>query len=139
MADKGVIVWRGDFGNPESHYAKSVITGVTDDAALSTLITALLAYSDCNAAKRSLLTTTKMTDAVPVADANVDYRGVVYMQDTDLSIHKIEIPAMVSTAVEDTPQGERVTAAALAAIVAAINTATGKTYTGLYGKVIQKT
>ena len=43
MALKGVIIWRGDLGAPESHYSKSQIGEVTDDTALGTLATALTA------------------------------------------------------------------------------------------------
>lgn len=139
MASKGVLIWRGDLGAPESHYAKSQISEVTDDTALGVLQTALAAYTDCNAAKRSFLTLTLGTDSGPGADANVDRKAIIYFRDpTTLKVHSITIPAPVSTAVEDTPEGERVTTTALGVIVAAINTATGKSYTGLYGVVIQK-
>ena len=139
MAAKGIIVFRGDLGNPESHYSKSQVIDVTDDAALATLVTGLVAYTDCNAAKRSFVTATVITDAEPGADANVDRKAVIYMRDpTTLRVHSLTLPAPVATAVEDTVQGERVTAVAGAAIVALVNTATGKSYTFLYGVVIQK-
>jgi hypothetical protein len=137
--NKGVIVWRGDFGRPETHYAKSIIRDVTSDAALETLITSLLSHTDCNSAKRSFNTVNEMTDSAPGADANVDRRAVYYFRDEDLTIKKLELPAPPAIDTENQGQGERVTAAALAAVVAAVNTATGKTYTGLYGKVIQRT
>jgi hypothetical protein len=139
MAAKGLLVWRGDFGSPEGHYAKSGVADVSDDAALAVLQTALAAYSDCNAAKRSYFTQTLGTDALPAADANVDQRAICYFRDpTTLKVHSVTIPAPKSTAIEDKPEGVRVTAAALTAIVAAINTATGKSYTALYGVVITK-
>lgn len=139
MADKGVIIWRGDLGNPETHYSKSQITDVTDATALNTLATALGAYSDCNIAKKSFSSMVLGTDSAPGANANVDRKAIVYMRDgTSLKVHSVTIPAPKSTATEETDQGERVTATALAGIVAAINTATGKSYTGLYGVVLQK-
>lgn len=139
MALKGIIVWRGDLGSPTSHYSKSQVADVSDDTALGTLATALTAYTDCNMAKRSFLTQTLGTDTLPAADANVDRKAIVYFRDpTTLKVHSITIPAPVDTMVEDTAEGERVTSVAAAAIVALLNTATGKSYTALYGVVIQK-
>lgn len=139
MAQKGIVIWRGDLGSPESHYSKSQISDVTDDTALATLVTTLTAYTLCNAAKRSFVTLTLGTDEEPGADANVDRKAICYMRDaTTLKVHSITLPAPVDTAVEDTAEGERVTDAAMTAIVDAINSATGKSYSPLYGVVIQK-
>lgn len=139
MATKGLLVWRGDLGAPEGHYGKSVVAEVTDDTALAIMQTALAAFSDCNAAKRSFFTQTVGTDTMPAASANVDLRAICYFRDpTTLKVHSVTIPAPKSTAYEDKAEGVRVTSAAMTAIVAAINTATGKSYTALYGVVIQK-
>jgi hypothetical protein len=139
MATKGVLIFRGDTGNPRSHYSKTQIEGVSDDTALGTLATALAAYSDANMAKRSFVSNTIGTDVAPVADANVDYKGIAYFRDSsDLSVHSITIPAIKSSAVIVKDEGDRITDAAMTAIVAAIATATGKTLTPLYGVVIQK-
>ena len=139
MALKGVLVFRGDSGAPTTHYSKSQIVDVTAKAALDTLGTALAAYSDANLAKVSMVETTLVTDSAPGVDANVDYKGVIYFRDAaDLKVHSVTIPALKSTAVINTPEGDRVTSVALTAIVAAIATATGNTLTGLYGVVIQK-
>jgi hypothetical protein len=138
MATKGVVIWRGDYGNPKSHYSKSMVSEVTDDAALATMATALAAYSDANYAKRSFLSLTIGTDAAPGASANVDKKAICYFRDpTTLKVHSITIPAPKSSIVEDTDDGDRVTSAGMTAIVSAINTATGKSYTKLYGVVIQ--
>lgn len=139
MPTKGAITWRGDTGNPPSHYSKSLIDSVTDDAALATLITALDALTDCNDAKRTFLTSTLLTDSAPAAGANVDRKAIAYFRHpTTLKTHSVTIPAPVDSACEDTDDGERLTSAAMATIVAAINTATGISYTALYGVVIQK-
>lgn len=139
MATKGVIIWRGDLGNPESHYSKSQVPDVTDDTALGTLVTALDALTDCNDAKRSFISNTLLTDEEPDADANVDRKAVCYFRDpTTLKVHSVTLPAPKSTAVENTDQGERVTSTAMGTVVTAINAATGKSYTALYGVVVQK-
>lgn len=139
MPTKGVIIWRGDSGNPKSHYSKSQIASVTDDAALSTLITALDALTLCNDAKRSFVSNTLLTDSAPGASANVDRKAIAYFRHpTTLKVHSLTIPAPVASACENTDNGERLTAAAMSTIVSAINTATGITYTALYGVVIQK-
>lgn len=141
MATKGVLIWRGDIGKPRSNYSKTQIANVTDDTALGTLATALAAYSDANMAKRSHVTNTIGTDSEPGAtpSANVDSKGIVYFRDaSDLSVHSVTIPALVSTAWEEKDEGYRVTPTAGAAIVSAIATATGNTLTFLYGVYITK-
>lgn len=139
MATKGVLIFRGDLGNPRTHYAKSQIADVIDDTALGVFATGMAAHTECNIAKRSMVTLTIGTDSEPGVDANVDRKAVLYFRDpTTLKVHSITIPAPVDLDVEDTQNGERVTDVAGAAIVALINTATGKSYTWLYGVVIQK-
>ena len=137
--NKGVIVWQGDYGQPESHLSKGVFRDVTDAAALDTLATALLAYTDCNVYAKHFNTVTETGSAAPGVDANVDEKAMIVMKDSaDGKVIKFLIPAPVSTMFEIQGQGDRVTDVALAAIVAAINTATGNTYVGMYGKKLQK-
>jgi hypothetical protein len=137
--NKGIIIFRGDYGNPESHYSKSQVAGVTDTAALDALATALGAYTDCNVAKKSFVTLSLGTDSEPSADANVDKKGIAYFRDTaDLSVHSVTIPAIKDTLIDDDPQGQRINGATMTAIVSAIATATGKTLVPLYGVVVQK-
>ncbi|GAH05801.1 unnamed protein product, partial [marine sediment metagenome] len=69
MPTKGVLVFRGDSGAPTTHYSKSQIVDVTAKAALDTLGTALVAYSDANLAKVSQIETTLVTDEAPGATA----------------------------------------------------------------------
>lgn len=139
MPTNATIIWRGDYGNPESHYSKSQIAGVTDDTALGTLTTALAALTDCNQAKRSFISVTLGTDSAPSADANVDRKAIAYFRHpTTLKTHSLTIPAPVDSACEMTDQGERLTSTAMSTIVSAVNTATGVSYTALYGVVTQK-
>jgi hypothetical protein len=135
---KGVVIYRGDYGNPESDYAKAQLGDVTDDAAFATFLGTLGSHTLCNVAKRSFLTVTLMTDSAPDADANVDRKAILYFRDpTTLKVHSFTIVSPVAADCEPAGQGERLTAAAVTALVAAINTATGKSYTGLYGVVVQ--
>jgi hypothetical protein len=139
MATKGVIIWRGDTGAPRTHYAKSQFTDVISDATLDVFQAAITDLSDANIAKRSFLDTNLETDSAPATDANVDVKGIAYFRDsTTLKVHSFTIPAIVSTAWEALPEGDRLTAAAMATLVTALNVATGNTYTALYGVVIQK-
>lgn len=136
---KAVIVWRGDFGRPPNHYAQTVVKKVTNWAAMTTLTTALQAYSDCNCVSGAWQEIWPQTDALPGVDANVDRRATIYMRNpTTLGVCSITIPAPATSIVEGTAEGERVTDAACAAIVALINTATGESYAALYGIVTQK-
>jgi hypothetical protein len=139
--NKGIIVWKGDLGSPPNNFAKSTIEGVTDDAALSALATALLAHSDCVVARRSFNAVTGVTTTAPGVSANVDNKCTVFMQDpSTLHTISLEIPAVKAASMEvvDNAEFERMTAAALALVVAAVNTATGKSLTGLYGKANKK-
>jgi hypothetical protein len=81
------------------------------------------------------------TDEAPGADppANVDRKAIIYMRDPDtLRVHVLTLASPVDADVEDTPEGERITNAAGVAITGLVNTATGREYTFMYGKVIQK-
>lgn len=133
---KGTIVWRGDAGRPNNHYSISRIEGVTDDTALATLITALAAYSDCNVAKRIFNSITGMTDSEPGTDANVKVKALFTMRNpTNLHVVKYEFPAPKFTAIELGEEGNKLTAAVEAGILAAINTACATSYTALSSNV----
>lgn len=129
-------------GAPPTHYAKSVVNGVIDEAAATTLRTELTTHTKCNLAKGSVASLTIINDAPPEGDppVNVDRRGILYFQNpADFSIKRITIPSPADADVEDAEGGERYTATAGVAIVALINTATGASYNFLWGKVIQVT
>jgi hypothetical protein len=139
--NKGIIVWKGDLGSPPNNFAKTTIEGVTDDIALATLAAALLNHSDCVVARRSFNSVTGVPGGSPGVSANVDNKCTVYMQDpATLHTVSLEIPAVKAASMEivDNAEFERMTAAALAAIVSAVNTATGKSLIGLYGKANKK-
>jgi hypothetical protein len=141
MPNKGVITFRGDLGNPPNNYSRTMIEGVTDAAALATLVSALETHTLCNVAKTSFNAIVAGTDAAPGASANVDNKGTIFMRDpTNLHLVKVSLPAPVDADFEEISGslGERYTAAALTAIVTAINTATGNSYTALYGTRTQK-
>lgn len=139
MATKGVVIWRGDSGAPRTHYAKSQFIDCTNDAALDTFVTAIDALSDANVAKRAFIDTNIETDSAPGTSANVDYKGIAYLRDSStLKVHSFTIPAIKAAGVQADPEGDRITSAYMASIVAALNTATGNTYTALYGVVVQK-
>lgn len=136
---KGTLTFKGDIGSPPNHYSKSIIQEVTDETALATLGTALAAHSTCNLAKTSLSASAIVNDTFPANGSNIDKKAIYYFRDpSDLSVHSITLPAPPAADWEEKDEGDRVTAAALASVVTAINTATGKSYTGLYGVVIQK-
>jgi hypothetical protein len=139
MATKGVVIFRGDNGSPPNNYVKTIIDQVTDDAALAILAPILGGHSDCNVAKRAFSTLTAIADAEPGADANVDRKAICYFKDTVTQhVISVTIPAPKDTSVEMTAEGERVTDAAMLAIEAALETATGRTLASLYGVVVQK-
>jgi hypothetical protein len=140
---KGTIVWVGDRGTSKSpHTGKSIVNDVTDKAALVTLRTALAAYVDCNAGRASVVDFDSGTGSAPGVDANVDERAIIYMKDpSDDSVKSITLPAwdVVTYPLDASSEGDRIAAADVAAITALINTATGNSYVGLWGKHIKRT
>jgi len=136
---KAVYVWRGDLGNPEGHYSKSVVSDVKDIPSAVALHDTLVTHSKASKVKLGFSTSYIYDDEEPGLDANVDKKAIYYMREIATGkMISLTIPAPVDADIEDTPQGERVTAAALAAVTAAINLATEKVFAGLYGIVIQK-
>lgn len=136
---RGIIVYKGDYGSPESNLSKGTFKDVLDSAKLDTLATALIAFSDAVVAAKHFNSVTEVTTTPPGADANVDLKAMIVLKDTgDGSVIKFLIPAPKASLYEATEQGDRVTDANMATITAAVNAATGKTFTPLYGKIIQK-
>ena len=136
---KATLVWRGDFGRPKSNYSQSTISGVIGTTELITLSTALAAHSDCNLAKHAMIWTEQKTDSEPGTNANIDRKAVIYFRNpTTLKVHSVAIPEIVAADIEATPEGIRVTDSAVATIVGLISAATGISYTGLYGVVVQR-
>lgn len=134
---KGVLVFKGDAGRPDNNLAKCLIKGVETNEKLTALATALEAHTDCKVVSRSFNEVTDLAVAAPGANANVDKKGIITMKDPSTgNIVKIEIPAPKAADYTLVGQGERYTSEALSSIVSAVNTATGKTYIGLSGKVI---
>jgi hypothetical protein len=138
----GTIQWKGDRGNPDSkHFSRSKVKNVTDFAALEVLVTALSAFTLCNAARRSVSEWGAGTATPPGVGANIDERAIIYFQDPAGDTHSITIPAWDETTYPLDPEseGDRIADADVAAIVSAINTATGITHVALWGKHIKKT
>lgn len=139
VKDKGILVWKGDLGSPPTHVRRSEVSFPLSQNALGTFFDALLTYTDCKRQKASIVESNQYGDPAPGADVNVDRWAKIFFRDpTTLGIHSFSLPGIKSSAVEGTNRGERVTLAALSAIVTAINTLTGKSYTPLYGVVMQR-
>lgn len=140
---KGTIVWHGDRGTGKSpHTSKSIVNGVIGLTELVTLRTALAAYVDCNAGRASAVDFDAGTPSAPGAGVNVDERAVIYMKDpSDDSVKSITLAGWDTTTypLEASSEGDRIAAADVAAITALINTATGESYSGLWGKHVKKT
>ena len=137
--NKGSIIYLGDYGVPEANKTKSVFRDVTDDAALSTLATALVAYSDAVIAGRSFSAQTDSGASPPAAGVCMDVKAQITLRDSDDGrVIRFLIPAPLDSIFSAEGQGDRVDAVTLAAIATAESTATGKSYVGLYGKKIQK-
>jgi hypothetical protein len=136
---KGVIVWLGDYGVPESHITKNLFREVTDSAALDTLATALSAYTDAVVFTKNFNSVNELGTAAPGVDACMDRKAQITLRDAATGTPlKFLIPAPKASIEEKTGSGDRVNAATMTAIAAAVSAATGKTLTPLHGKIIQK-
>jgi hypothetical protein len=140
MPDKVLVQYRGDLGDPPSNFAQSVIDNPISDAAAVTFLTALDAHTDANISKRVYSTVTSMTGAAPGSGVNIDRKAVLYFRHpTTLRTHNFTVNAIVAADTEEVvgSEGERVTTAAMTAIIGDIETLTGIAFIPLYGVVIQ--
>lgn len=140
MPDKLTVQYRGDLGAPPSNFAQSVVENALSDAASITFLTALALHTDANISKRVFSEITSMTGAAPGSGVNIDRKAVIYFRHpTTLRTHNFTVNAIVAADTEEVvgSEGERVTSAAMTAIVGDIETLTGIAFIPLYGVVIQ--
>jgi len=137
MLSKTTFVVAGEIGDQ----AKVSVLGIEDSTKAGTLRTALANLSDGAFQKQSFSQRTAI-DVAPSAGSNTDYRGILYFQEVaDGGIRRVTIPAIKAANVEDVPGrdgGQRVTAACMATVKAALEAATGDSLISLYGVVVQK-
>jgi hypothetical protein len=140
---RGTIVWHGDRGTGKApHTGRSTIKGVTDKAALLTLAAALAVYTTCNRGRASVNDFDGGTPSAPGVDANVDERAELYFYwEEEDSVVSLTIPSWDTATypLDPASEGDRIVAADVNAIAALMATATGRTYSGLWGKHIKKT
>jgi hypothetical protein len=136
---QGVITFVGDSGKPEDNKVSMNIDGITSDAALATLATALATHTNCNVASRTFIQEFFDDDTAPGTDENVDRYAEIRMRDTDNGkSRRMGLPCPVPADVEVVDRGERMTPSALGTIVSAVAVATGKNLSGVVGPVLQK-
>lgn len=138
MATKGSFVFKGDKGKPNSHTTKAIVDGVTDDAALVVLQAVMQTHTQTVLQQRTFATITSVSTTAPGLDINVDLKAVYYFKNpTTFKVHSLTLPAPPPLDYELTDNGERVKAATVAEVVAAIAVATGVSYIPLYGVITQ--
>lgn len=140
MADttKGTIVWRGDRGRPPGNLFTTRIAVPLSKVKMTDLAWSLKDHTICLRNRVTFLDINSIGDYVPGAGANVDKVAVLYFRDpTTGGVGKISIPCLIAADIENTPNGERVTSTAMTTIIGLLNTATGKSYTPLYGIIKQ--
>jgi hypothetical protein len=142
---KGVVMYRGDTGRPPSNLSTSRISGYAGltDALLETFVEFLEDVTLCNLSGRSYNIKTTGAEAAPDTDANIDIKAHVYMKNpADDTVVRFSYPAPVEADFEETPEGTRMTADALAAFMVAFNACVALTgdnmLVGLYGTKTQK-
>lgn len=128
---KGTIT----FKDAELNFSTMRFTAATGKtkADVTTLSTALQAYTDCDVRAEAIID----KDYSEVAGAgNRDKKGIVTVGDSDGETHKWALPGYNGASATDKP-GEHMIDPDLAAIVSAISTFTGEAYTVLRSPVIQ--
>lgn len=137
--DKGVISFKGDLGHPPNQLAKTVINNAVGLSELDTFAAYLKAsVSDCSLNFISWCDRDEKNEAAPGAEVNVDRIAVFVVKESEGTVHKYGIPGPKSTIIEDTPEGERITAAAQSAFATALSACTGLSFSELQGYIIQK-
>lgn len=137
---RGTIQFLGDQGSGTPSYAKTVVMNPTDAAALETLADYIeTSLSDCVKNKTSIAESIDGSDVAPGTGVDVDVRAVILCRNTaDGSITKHQIPGPTALAIIDTAEGRRVDPTLVAGFAAALSTATGNTYIGISGHIIEK-
>lgn len=138
MSDsKSTYIYDGKIGN----VAKTVVTGITTQAAAETFKAFLEAHTDAEINGFSF-SSRVVTDNVPAEGSNTDLRGEAYFQNTVTGgTVPVTLPAIKSTDCEDVPGregGKRLTDTFMGLLKTALETATGKSFRILYGYVVQK-
>lgn len=138
MPTRGIYLYWGNKGRPRSHFAEAIIENPLSMAALTTLRGVLNEYTLCNTATQTFQEKAKVDSGAPGGTVNVDKKAIIYFRHpTTLRVHHYTIPAPNPTYIELVDEGERMTDAAVAAIVAGIATATGISYAPMYGVIEQ--
>lgn len=141
MPTKAIITLLGDRGAArQPHKSRAIVSGVTDKAAADTLATALAAYTNCTIDKVTFVDEVNKAASPPGADVSIDERGVVYYNDADDGNQRSITLAgwdLTGKPIDELETGDRIKSVDVAAIVALINTATGKTHTPGWGKHVK--
>jgi hypothetical protein len=141
MPQKEVVFhWEAARGGTPRHKAKSVLREVTGPGVETALRDALIGRTKCRCRTSAYVDRRNQFLGLSVnPESNADRRAIVYYRHpVTLEVHQFTYFDPIAADSEMTPQGERLTQEAVAAVVAAINVATGISHTPLYGVVIQK-
>lgn len=143
MFNNYTVTFRGNVGRPETHTLKSSVSDVLDMNAGDVLSLVLSDMSTCAIQQSSFNQITLVAADPALFVGNVDRRAVCHFREEATGeMIRVTIPDPVATYnslpfTEFKDQGERVTAAGMNALAAALATATGKEIIALYGKVTQ--
>lgn len=134
--EKNTLTVRGDSGEPK----KMIITtdATVSDASIDTFITSV----ETNLIDGKVVShsrSTKRAFSKTITAGLTDRKGVlIYLNSTNGRTYRQSFPTLKETTiVELTPEGERLTSAAVAAAAGYLATLTGESLTGQYGYVIQ--
>ena len=137
---KGILCFRGSVGGSgKLHLFRSDILGVTGIGPLGTFCNAMAPRTLSYIRERTFCESWARTTTTPPAGRNVDRIATVYFREgVSGGIRRFSFPLPIDSIVEDRSGGERLTVAAVNAIVEDLATVTGLTLFPLYGIVTQK-
>ena len=143
MANAAILFWDGTYGQGDRKtkamrfpFMEGSVPGTS---AIVTMRNVLRNYTNAKDSGYERLIKIVYEPDDLVGDVNLDVKAKIAFKDaSDGKIYRIEIPAPVASMFEVQGEGDRVTAAALNAIVAAVAAAYERTFIPLWGKKIQR-
>lgn len=142
-SNAAIIFWVGAYGGGDKKTKQMrfpfLAGSVPGTTAITVMRNVLRAYTDAEdtAFERILKSTYEPTP--PGASANLDVKARIAFKDaSDGKVYRVELPAPKDSMFEVQGEGDRVKAADLTTIVAAISTAYSRTFIPLWGKKIQR-
>lgn len=134
-----ILTWLGTVGGRRGHISTSILDGVASVGECLAFADGMGSKSNANVKLYHHSRRYVKTLSPPGGGANLDRICTVYLRNvSDGTVRELIFPDPIASLSVEKSQGERLTDAALADIVALVNASSSETFVGLYGVVTQK-